>query len=343
MRGNHLFLAPCVNDEAQACFRKSVIKQISKEIYQQYTDQDYGPEVSFWAISDKAERYYQQMSSGDHILFYTNSGEYTHAARVLDIEQNPQLGKEVYSSNSYPVEYIIYLEDPFRIDTPSSKIHDLIEYNVDYPISFTKVSDDRVEKIRSKFGTIRNYLAILESGELELESDELDEEIQQIIESTSEEPILTPKQSSDLLMDHSGVRKRKLSIALRRMLDKIYDERCAVCGKRREHPTAHGTEAEVHRIAGKLRENFDIRNHLLLCRLHHWAFEVGWISLDDSFCVLTKNAEDREGYDEFIELEGEEINLPDRRQFWPHTKYLQEHRDRHGFDLDESKIYDDFK
>jgi len=31
----------------------------------------------------------------------------------------------------------------------------------------------------------------------------------------------------------------------------------------------------------------DIWNGLALCRLHHWAFDVGWFTLKDDFKILT--------------------------------------------------------
>jgi putative restriction endonuclease len=30
----------------------------------------------------------------------------------------------------------------------------------------------------------------------------------------------------------------------------------------------------------------DILNGLALCRLHHWAFDVGWFTLEDNFKIL---------------------------------------------------------
>ena len=36
-----------------------------------------------------------------------------------------------------------------------------------------------------------------------------------------------------------------------------------------------------HRASGK----DDILNGIALCRLHHWAFDVGWFTLEDNFKI----------------------------------------------------------
>lgn len=36
-------------------------------------------------------------------------------------------------------------------------------------------------------------------------------------------------------------------------------------------------------------------------------------------------------YEEFAPIEGQELRLPDDRRHQPHPKFLQEHREMHGF------------
>ena len=75
----------------------------------------------------------------------------------------------------------------------------------------------------------------------------------------------------------------------------------------------------------------DVRNGVALCRLHHWAFDTGWLAFTDDHEILVKDVPEREGYYEFKQLEGNSLVLPEEGGVEPHPTYLQEHRELHGF------------
>jgi len=78
----------------------------------------------------------------------------------------------------------------------------------------------------------------------------------------------------------------------------------------------------------------DLRNGIALCKLHHWAFDTGWLSLTDEGTILVKNAPSRKGYHEFKQLEGNGIYPPVEEKAEPHPLFLKEHRQLRGFDTD---------
>lgn len=111
-----------------------------------------------------------------------------------------------------------------------------------------------------------------------------------------------------------------------------YDRTCAVCGTRRE--TKDGQpEVEAHHIRPVSDDGPDsVQNGIALCRLHHWAFEKGWIVVSDDYEILVRDWEDVPGYEEFSRYEGESLHLPDDSQQCPGSKYISHHRQSHGFD-----------
>ena len=81
----------------------------------------------------------------------------------------------------------------------------------------------------------------------------------------------------------------------------------------------------------------DILNGLALCSLHHWAFDVGWFTLEDNFKILASqkiNGLSTElgkigSYDFMGQLLKEEsiISLPKDYDMRPHANSIRWHRE----------------
>ena len=111
-----------------------------------------------------------------------------------------------------------------------------------------------------------------------------------------------------------------------------YDNTCAVCGNRRE--TKGGQpEVEAAHIRPASENGPDtVQNGLALCRLHHWAFEKGWIAISDDYDIIVRDWESVPGYGEFSQYKGCSLHLPDDEQQYPSSSYLRYHRQSHGFE-----------
>lgn len=156
-------------------------------------------------------------------------------------------------------------------------------------------------------------------SEAEAEIDSESEEIP--LEEDEEEAVETTK------------RKARSSI-FRRRVKRYYNHRCAVCGSSRRTPEG-SPEVEAAHIYPRRENGRDhYRNGMALCKLHHWAFDCGWISVSDSHEILVKNKEDRDETQEFRQLEGNKIHLPDDENHHPLQKFLKKHRDLHNFNSD---------
>ena len=77
----------------------------------------------------------------------------------------------------------------------------------------------------------------------------------------------------------------------------------------------------------------DLRNGICLCHMHHWAFDAGWISLDDDLTILiNKSLPEAKEYDFIRIYKDKKISKPIRDELCPHPIYLNAHRQLHGFD-----------
>ncbi|MEK0337291.1 MAG: HNH endonuclease [Nitrosopumilus sp.] len=125
--------------------------------------------------------------------------------------------------------------------------------------------------------------------------------------------------------------------AFRQSVIEAYDYMCSICGMKINSPDSLSWEVEAahivpHRFMGK----DDIWNGLALCHLHHWAFDVGWFTLFDTYKIqvssgtqsLPSNFGKIEDYDflKALSTNRSKILLPSRVEFYPHQKAIQWHR-----------------
>jgi len=134
---------------------------------------------------------------------------------------------------------------------------------------------------------------------------------------------------------------REQSIRLRgfrHIVIESYDCRCSVCGLKINSPDNIYWEVEAAHIVphGKNGKD-DVWNGIALCRLHHWAFDVGWFSLTDDYKVMLstqyQNIPDNHGKMGNIDflihtlLPNRPILLPEIISLKPHNSAIQWHRE----------------
>jgi hypothetical protein len=126
--------------------------------------------------------------------------------------------------------------------------------------------------------------------------------------------------------------------AFKQAVREAYEYKCAVCGMRIYSPDTLLWEVEAaHIVPHSANGKDDILNGLALCRFHHWAFDVGWFSLEDNFKILpsTKindlpNDFGKFGNYDFIRQltkEDQIISLPKEQDIYPHPNALKWHRE----------------
>ena len=123
----------------------------------------------------------------------------------------------------------------------------------------------------------------------------------------------------------------------RQAVIEAYSCRCAVCGLKINSPDSLSWEVEAaHIVPHRWKGRDDIFNGIAMCRIHHWAFDVGWFTLLDDCKIqssphlshLPSDFGKIEGYDFFRVLTNKslEIRFPDRSEIRPHQNAIRWHR-----------------
>ena len=164
-------------------------------------------------------------------------------------------------------------------------------------------------------------------------------EVQKIVKQLNEQsrpdnynPFETGRKVSRVIRDIK-LRNR----GFRQAIIEAYECKCAVCGMKMSSPDGTQWEVEAaHIVPHSLNGKDDILNGLALCRLHHWAFDVGWFTLEDNYRVLPSTrigalAADfgkLGSYDCFRNLINGvgAISLPKNTEIYPHQNSIQWHR-----------------
>ena len=126
--------------------------------------------------------------------------------------------------------------------------------------------------------------------------------------------------------------------AFKQAIREAYDFKCAVCGMKIYSPNTLLWEVEAaHIVPHRVNGRDDILNGLALCRLHHWAFDVGWFTLEDNFKILvSRKIKDLSpdfgklgSYDFIGQLSKENliISLPKEQDICPHPNAIKWHRE----------------
>ncbi|GBU21545.1 hypothetical protein R80B4_01438 [Fibrobacteres bacterium R8-0-B4] len=127
------------------------------------------------------------------------------------------------------------------------------------------------------------------------------------------------------------------SRSFRKAVVETYDYTCCVCGLKITSPNTINWEVEAaHIVPHNLNGKDDIWNGVALCRLHHWAFDVGWFSFSNKYRVLLSpylkdipnDFGKINGFDFFKDsLESnKKILLPEGASWRPHESALEWHR-----------------
>lgn len=131
----------------------------------------------------------------------------------------------------------------------------------------------------------------------------------------------------------SAIRTR----GFRQAVIQAYSFKCAICGMKINSPDSLSWEVEAaHIVPHGSQGRDDIWNGLALCHLHHWAFDVGWFTLQDNYTITVSpkvhflpSKFGRFGDYEFIRemsSNSTRLLLPRRSNLHPHINALRWHR-----------------
>jgi putative restriction endonuclease len=114
----------------------------------------------------------------------------------------------------------------------------------------------------------------------------------------------------------------------RKAIVQLYDHRCAFCGIKMRTPEGHTVVDAAHIKPWSVSQNDHPSNGVALCKLCHWSFDEGLMTLNTNYHVLISPAVLRNS-----NLPGHIMTLSDRpmfkppeSKFWPDIKSIAWHR-----------------
>jgi len=142
------------------------------------------------------------------------------------------------------------------------------------------------------------------------------------------------KRNNDRVTKESSIRTRGFRLAV----IEAYDCQCAFCGLKINAPGTSLWEVEAaHIVPHSNYGKDDLLNGIALCRLHHWAFDMGWLTLNNDYTILVssrinsipENFGKMNQYD-FLRIfskHNTKLNLPKIKEIHPHQSAISWHRE----------------
>ncbi len=127
------------------------------------------------------------------------------------------------------------------------------------------------------------------------------------------------------------------SRAFRQAVIEAYGCKCAFCGFKLSSPDSLSWEVQAaHIVPNHFKGKDDIWNGLALCGIHHWAFDVGWLSVTPRF-VVDVSSQVSFLSDQFAQISNVDLIrmfenkktrmfLPAEKNLFPHENAIAWHR-----------------
>lgn len=263
-------------------------------------------ETVFESLAARAWRDYSLL----HRSFLVKEGEYEGALTVLKNAQN-----EIADAD---------IPDRFK----SSLLHQ-VDANQSATIALR--AEDRGELLKAKHHFERAFHHFDQCNRTKRKSF-INDRLQQLIEEIQEVEYEGAFKERDRRQARPSEEESRRDPTFREEIVRAYNGKCAFCDSRRQTPNGH---FEVH--AAHIRPVSDdgpdlVQNGLALCRLHHWAFDNGWLAIDEDYTLLVAEYTETEGYEEFAQLDGCELRAPRNKYKQPGSDFIRYHRRKHGFE-----------
>jgi len=264
---------------------------------------------------------YRNPSDGRYVILNSNEGAIyddefiSETELTYDGEGEPEKGDQILTNANRAMIDAVDEEIPIYLFTSEDGL-DEYEYE-----GLVEVADARYEYEQSE--DRMKYKFNLQKLGVATWDEYLD--VATEVEEGVEEPLTEPpeyKEASRLVR----------SVAFKRKIRSAYNGACAICGSERRSPTGN-SEIEAAHIYPKSEGGRDIvSNGIGLCKLHHWAFDVGWLAISGNYEVIVGEADEIATPNEISELEGRMMNLPSDEDAGPDERFLRKHRKLHGFE-----------
>lgn len=134
----------------------------------------------------------------------------------------------------------------------------------------------------------------------------------------------------EVLFDDESYKEKARDQGFRKAIVAAYDHRCSICGIRMRTPDGHTAVDGAHIIPWSVSKNDQPQNGISLCKLCHWTFDEGMISISIEYKILLSrdlNSNDNVA-GHLITFEKREIFKPSDNDFWPAKESIEYHQSR---------------
>lgn len=192
----------------------------------------------------------------------------------------------------------------------------LTEAGIDKSMSILKIPTDKKENLTVKSFEVQTLVKKMKLSKYPSKYD----------------PFKKEKQTKSVLKEYS-LRSR----GFRQIVIESYDCKCSLCGLKLPSPNNLYWEVDAaHIVPHRLNGKDEIWNGIAFCKLHHWAFDVGWFSLTNDYkIIISKNYIDLpDSFGKMLEIDflfnklrtNKPISLPLIKDLNPHVAALEWHR-----------------
>ena len=299
-----------------------------------------------WGVPSGADKVIGKLSEDDCVLLIKALNAPDGIPALCQVKlfwrvQLPALSKSLWGDDKFP--YIFFFEtEPLIFDWITFLEEMGYKPNLNPRGQFSSVSDGSLKKwggaaeyvshLRRSYAKEANLFSDVSPIDVATEasfqytnmgSSQVNKEI-----SAIREEFMTYPGSPPLIQEAGFVSVQALSrsSAFSVLVRRAYGFRCAMCGAGAKGPNGESEVDGAHIYPKRMKGSDDIRNGLCLCKKHHWAFDVGWISLSENY-TLTVNPETPKDPDySFIHMcHGKKLNLPINPDYWPHSVFIEAH------------------
>lgn len=272
------------------------------------------------------------------------AGEINYSHRniyLIDLQKLTKL-LEVYSEysrgeRSDPAAIFADVEIKNKDELPSSDA--IVQFNPDYSAAFTMlVTSQRRQQLGIDSGIDDDFRTIVRDAITPTGIEETANSEKQLEQGGTQQH----QDVGDMEEESEGDFEREYTQAKRAQRDsqfqgdvkEAYNQTCAVCESKRMTPDGRPEVEAAHIRAVSEGGKDTVANGIALCRLHHWAFDNGWISIEDDYSIVVRDAPEVSGYEDFAQYQESRLNLPVSDKKKPDKDALGFHRRHHGFEND---------
>lgn len=349
-----------VGQKGSEDFKKTVFKEVPisvvedslplddptrEELLQRLRSRFPGGKFNCWGVPAGAKPVIQNLTEGDCVLLVESVGAMGRVPALCQVDlywrkQLRPLSRALWGDDKFP--YIFF----FRTEELSLNWIQFLEHldykeNFDPRGKFYSVADNRLVEfggveqyvvyLRTDYSQAKRVFDMVTPGDLRLNLDEVDLDVAEVdralvaIKNTTLRQV--PALTEGLVPQLQQIAKRPRNAAFVVAVRRLYGASCAFCGAALRAPNGQYEVQSAHIFPKRLDGSDDLRNGICLCRRHHWAFDVGWMSVTDDYTILVQDGiPAKQDYAFIQEMARKSIRFPVERKLAPHPIFLREHR-----------------